>query len=260
MRRHPAEEPVLRFLKNGLGGQEIAKKVGTTPNHVWAIRAASGIRPVSERQLEIAKTIVARKRRRMAISPPNNPKAARETSQTTPGPSILKVPTQTKTKVPRTSATARAQINYASTESRRRLLTELTPASCSLEREPERVLTRQYGWGGPTTTLRHGIRGRLGCDHDSPPPRPARWTRISRSMELRASAGSSPEATPHTAMSPGQDVIDSPSDVRSVCPGVWRALMRLQTETGEIVCRPDFFAPISIMRNPHDQRCSRRRR
>src|SRR5512132_919667 len=82
---------------------------------------------------------------RAAISPPTNPKAAREVSQTTPGPSTLKVPTQTKTKVPRTSATVRAQIDHASTESLCRLLKKLTSASCSLQREPERVLTRQYG-------------------------------------------------------------------------------------------------------------------
>jgi hypothetical protein len=56
----------LKLLGDGLGDNEVAKKVGTTPNHVWAIRVASGIRPVSERQLEIAKTIVARKRRQAA--------------------------------------------------------------------------------------------------------------------------------------------------------------------------------------------------
>lgn len=30
MRKHPAEEPVLRLLKDGLGNQAIAKKVGTS--------------------------------------------------------------------------------------------------------------------------------------------------------------------------------------------------------------------------------------
>jgi hypothetical protein len=60
------EDQVLKLLGDGLGDKEVVKKVGTTPNHVWAIRAASGIRPVSERQLEIAKTIVARKRRQAA--------------------------------------------------------------------------------------------------------------------------------------------------------------------------------------------------
>jgi hypothetical protein len=59
-------DQVLKLLGDGLGDNEVAKKVGTTPNHVWAIRVASGIRPVSERQLEIAKTIVARKRRQAA--------------------------------------------------------------------------------------------------------------------------------------------------------------------------------------------------
>jgi hypothetical protein len=65
-RKLPIEDQVLKLLGDGLGDKEVAKKVGTTPNHVWAIRAASGIRPVSERQLEIAKAIVARKRRQAA--------------------------------------------------------------------------------------------------------------------------------------------------------------------------------------------------
>ncbi len=62
----PIEERVLKLLGDGLGDKEIAEKVRTTPNHVWALRAASGVRPVSERQLEIAKRIVARKRRETA--------------------------------------------------------------------------------------------------------------------------------------------------------------------------------------------------
>jgi hypothetical protein len=65
-RKLPIEDQVLKLLGDGLGDREVAEKVGTTPNHVWAIRAASGIRPVSERQLKIAKTIVARKRRQAA--------------------------------------------------------------------------------------------------------------------------------------------------------------------------------------------------
>jgi hypothetical protein len=68
VRKHPAEEPILRLVKDGLGDQEIAEKVGVGANFVWAVRAASGIRPVSERQLEIAKAIVARKRREVASS------------------------------------------------------------------------------------------------------------------------------------------------------------------------------------------------
>jgi hypothetical protein len=28
----------LRLLKEGLGDKEVAARVGTTPNHVWAIR------------------------------------------------------------------------------------------------------------------------------------------------------------------------------------------------------------------------------
>jgi hypothetical protein len=82
---------------------------------------------------------------RAAINPPINPKAAKETIQTAPGPSTSNVPTHAKAKVPRTSASVRAQIDHASTESLRRLLTELIPASCSVEGEPERVLARQEG-------------------------------------------------------------------------------------------------------------------
>jgi hypothetical protein len=79
MRKHPAEEPILRLVKDGLGDQEIAERVGVGSNFVWAVRAASGIRPVSEKQLEIARRIVARKRaaqptRKMAATP--GPKTA----------------------------------------------------------------------------------------------------------------------------------------------------------------------------------------
>lgn len=59
----PIEDQVLKLLGDGLGDKEIVGKVGTTPNHVWAIRAASGVRPVSERQLAIPRAIVGRKRR-----------------------------------------------------------------------------------------------------------------------------------------------------------------------------------------------------
>jgi len=76
MRKHQAEEPILRLVKDGLGDQEIAERVGVGSNFVWAVRAASGIRPVSEKQLEIARRIVARKR---AAQP--TPKMA-----ATPGP------------------------------------------------------------------------------------------------------------------------------------------------------------------------------
>jgi hypothetical protein len=66
VRKLPIEDRVLKLPGDGLGGKEVATKVGATPNHVRAIRAASGIRAVSERQLEIAKAIVARKRRQAA--------------------------------------------------------------------------------------------------------------------------------------------------------------------------------------------------
>jgi transcriptional regulator len=62
----PIEDQVLKLLGDGLGDKEVAEKVGTTQNHVWAIRAASRLRPVTEKQLDIAKTIVARKRRQAA--------------------------------------------------------------------------------------------------------------------------------------------------------------------------------------------------
>jgi hypothetical protein len=53
----------LRLLKEGLGDKEVAARVGTTPNHVWAIRVTAGLKPVTEKQQAIAKAIVARKRR-----------------------------------------------------------------------------------------------------------------------------------------------------------------------------------------------------
>jgi hypothetical protein len=62
----PIEDQVLKLLGDGLGDKEVAEKVGTTQNHVLAIRAASRLRPVTEKQLDIAKTIVARKRRQAA--------------------------------------------------------------------------------------------------------------------------------------------------------------------------------------------------
>jgi hypothetical protein len=67
-RKLPIEDQVLKLLGDGLGDKEVAAKVGTTPNHVWAIRAASRVRPVSERQLEIARRIVGRKRREAAVA------------------------------------------------------------------------------------------------------------------------------------------------------------------------------------------------
>jgi hypothetical protein len=62
-KKHPAEEKAVKLLKDGLSDQEVAEAVGTTANHVWAIRVTAGFKPVSEQQLEIAKAIVARKRR-----------------------------------------------------------------------------------------------------------------------------------------------------------------------------------------------------
>jgi hypothetical protein len=53
---HPVEEPALRLFK-GLGDAEVAAKPGIRPNFAWAIRASGGLRPVSERQLEIARRI-----------------------------------------------------------------------------------------------------------------------------------------------------------------------------------------------------------
>jgi hypothetical protein len=62
VKKNPAEEPPLRLFKEGLGDAEVAAKLGIGPNFAWAIRASSGLRPVAERQLEIARAIVARKR------------------------------------------------------------------------------------------------------------------------------------------------------------------------------------------------------
>ena len=78
-KRLPIEDKVLKLIGDGLGDKDVADKVGTTPNHVWALRAASGVRPVSERQLAIARAIVERKRaaepaRKMAATP--GPKTA----------------------------------------------------------------------------------------------------------------------------------------------------------------------------------------
>jgi hypothetical protein len=67
MRKHPAEEKAVKLLKDGLSDQEVAERVKTTANHVWAIRVATGLKPVTERQLEIAKAIVRRKRREAAV-------------------------------------------------------------------------------------------------------------------------------------------------------------------------------------------------
>jgi len=65
-KKHPAEERVLKLLKDGLSDKEAAAKVGTNPNHVWAIRVASGLRPVTPAQLKIAKAVVERKRKAAA--------------------------------------------------------------------------------------------------------------------------------------------------------------------------------------------------
>jgi len=43
----PIEEQALKLLKDGLSDKQVAAKVGTNPNHVWAIRVASGLRPVT---------------------------------------------------------------------------------------------------------------------------------------------------------------------------------------------------------------------
>ena len=63
MKKHPAEEKTVQLLKDGLSDQEVAERVKTTPNHVWAIRVASGLKLVTEKQQAIAKAVVARKRR-----------------------------------------------------------------------------------------------------------------------------------------------------------------------------------------------------
>jgi hypothetical protein len=62
----PIEDQVLKLLGDGLGDKEVAEKVGTTPNHVWAFRAASGARPVDLPQPEPDR---ARRRRTGGISP-----------------------------------------------------------------------------------------------------------------------------------------------------------------------------------------------
>lgn len=62
MRKHPAEEKAVRLLKDGLSDEEVAKRVRTTPNHVWAIRVTAGLKPVTEKQQAIARAIIARKR------------------------------------------------------------------------------------------------------------------------------------------------------------------------------------------------------
>ena len=82
MKKHPVEEKAVKLLKDGLSDQDVAERVETTPNHVWAVRASSGIRPVTEKQLAIAKAIVARKRREAAT--PVEKKAA------TPRPAKLR--------------------------------------------------------------------------------------------------------------------------------------------------------------------------
>jgi hypothetical protein len=62
----PIEEQALKLLKDGLSDKQVATKVGTNPNHVWAIRVASGLRPVTPTQLKIAKAVVERKRKTAA--------------------------------------------------------------------------------------------------------------------------------------------------------------------------------------------------
>src|SRR6266540_4648508 len=43
----PIEERALKLLKDGLSDKKVAAKVGTNPNHVWAILVVSGLRPVT---------------------------------------------------------------------------------------------------------------------------------------------------------------------------------------------------------------------
>lgn len=50
LKKHPAEEPPLRLFKKGLGDAEVAEKLGIGPNFAWAIRASSGLRPVTAAQ------------------------------------------------------------------------------------------------------------------------------------------------------------------------------------------------------------------
>jgi len=65
-KKPPIEEQALKLLKDGLGDKAVASKVGTTANHVWAIRVHYGLRPVTPAQAKIAKGIVERKRREAA--------------------------------------------------------------------------------------------------------------------------------------------------------------------------------------------------
>ena len=66
VKKHRAEEKAATLLKDGLSNQEVAKRLKTTANHIWAIRVASGLRPVTTKQMAIARVIVARKRRELA--------------------------------------------------------------------------------------------------------------------------------------------------------------------------------------------------
>jgi len=82
MRKHPAEEKAVKLLENGLSDQDVAERVETTPNHVWAIRVTAGLKPVTEKQQAIAKAIVARKRREvpaLAVTPvgPKRPRKSK---------------------------------------------------------------------------------------------------------------------------------------------------------------------------------------
>ncbi len=63
MRKHPAEEKAVKLLRDGLSDQDVAKRVKTTANHIWALRVYYHLKPVTEKQQAIAKAIVARKRR-----------------------------------------------------------------------------------------------------------------------------------------------------------------------------------------------------
>jgi hypothetical protein len=56
----------LKLLKDGLGDKTVASKVDTTANHVWAIRAHYGLRPVTDAQAKIARVVIERKRREAA--------------------------------------------------------------------------------------------------------------------------------------------------------------------------------------------------
>lgn len=63
MKKHPAEEKAIALLKNGLSDQDVAKRLKTTANHIWALRVYCHLKPVTEKQQAIAMAIVARKRR-----------------------------------------------------------------------------------------------------------------------------------------------------------------------------------------------------